>query len=546
MNTISPFRSVPDLRPQGDIGVLKRLSTTLQVPFTANAYGDSFTLRFAGEKVLKNYLLKPNHDFDQYVKEFQQRFWTEDIFDWNVDVRQNLRKNLDRMSIEEFRKLSKMVLPMVKASTEKWIAEIQKQGLPADTDKLKDIQEVLLSDKLSVVDEAVAVQMPLEQALNQAGVPELENRRRKLDVDLADLRKLKKLGLFKDGDDIRPVGTLGTLAAQHEERQDHEIATLKIALDKTKQDLKQTVATVNRQQKALKAQVKQQLKSLVPKMTADLQETLKLLERVQSGDVLDTPDVLESVKDLVAKRQFRALRDIANHGRVAEQTALAPLTMGVIRYKRYPEIQAAMTTFLYDEAKHYQLFGRYMNEKLQAKERILANLIDGGEGYLKLSATMPAAAAFVGLIVEAIGGTFFEFFGDEKNMPEPLFRDLCKTIGERDERRHMDLCAALYNEFYHKGADAGLVTRLWEELRNQGALKAMMFLAYGDKNEEHYHVQAPRAFGVEPKAMFRFIAERLSQELAKVGLYQTPEQLLKEFETPVNRLAKVFKKSEAE
>jgi hypothetical protein len=227
----------------------------------------------------------------------------------------------------------------------------------------------------------------------------------------------------------------------------------------------------------------------------------------------------ERLRDLVWKRQLRGLKDIANHALVVEQSAIAPLTMGIIHYKRRREIQEAMTTFVNDEAKHSAVFRRFMAEKLDAKERIPEAIIKSGERYLWLARLLPSGGIFLAVIVEAIGAAYLEFFAEEAHMPEPLFRSICTTIALRDEKRHMDLCAATYNELYRTGGR-------WERARNSTALRVMLKAAYGDKTNDHPLLQACCAFGVDAARPYRHVAARLSQQLARVGMDVRPDALL--------------------
>ncbi|HSB54651.1 MAG TPA: hypothetical protein VLD58_09855, partial [Gemmatimonadales bacterium] len=231
------------------------------------------------------------------------------------------------------------------------------------------------------------------------------------------------------------------------------------------------------------------------------------------------PDSLARLRDLVFKRQLRGLKDIANHALVVEQSAIAPLTMGIIHYKRRREIQEAMTTFVYDEAKHSAVFRRFMADKLDAKERIPRGIIRNGDRYLWIARLMPSGAVFLAVIVEAIGGAYLEFFGQEAHMPDPLFRSICRTIAERDEKRHMELCSATYNELYRRGSR-------WERLRNNVALRSLLKSAYGDKTEDHQLIQACRAFGLESDTLYRFVAGRLSRQLTTVGMFVPWESFL--------------------
>ena len=214
-------------------------------------------------------------------------------------------------------------------------------------------------------------------------------------------------------------------------------------------------------------------------MLTDLVATRDLVLRTLEAGTLPTDFAArEQLRHLVLNRQVRALTDIANHALVVEQSAIAPLTMGIIHYRRRREIQEAMTTFAYDEAKHSAVFRRFMAEKMRAKERIPDAVIRGGERYLWIARLMPSGAMFLAVAVEAIGGAFLEFFASNDHMPDPLFRRICHLIAERDERRHQELCSATYNELYRTG------TR-WEHLRNRVALRELLRAAYGDKTEDH-------------------------------------------------------------
>jgi len=228
---------------------------------------------------------------------------------------------------------------------------------------------------------------------------------------------------------------------------------------------------------------------------------------------------LSRLNDLVLKRQLRGLKDIANHALVVEQSAIAPLTMGIIHYKRHREIQEAMTTFINDEAKHSATFRRFLVEKLEAREFIPAKLIKGANRYMWLARFMPGVGLFLAVLVEAIGAAYLEFFGNEKYMPDSLFCSICKTISEQDEKRHLGLVVAIYNEIYRKG-------HKWERFRNKTALKVIVKSVYGDKTDDHHLIQAFRAFGVESEILYRHIMRRLSEELARVSMYIEPQKLL--------------------
>jgi hypothetical protein len=129
---------------------------------------------------------------------------------------------------------------------------------------------------------------------------------------------------------------------------------------------------------------------------------------------------------------------------------------------------------------------------------------------------VPRGAILLAVVVESIGAAFLEFFGDERHMPEPLFRSICRMIADRDEKRHVELCAATYNELYRRGGR-------WERMRNDVALRMVLNAAYGDKSEDHYLIQSCRAFGLPSRTLYRHVLGRLSRELATIGMYVPPE-----------------------
>ena len=104
-------------------------------------------------------------------------------------------------------------------------------------------------------------------------------------------------------------------------------------------------------------------------------------------------------------------------------------------------------------------------------------------------------------------------------MPDKLFCSICKTISTQDEKRHIDLCVAMYNELFRKAT-------AWERARNKMALKKIMRSVYGDKDENHHLIQAFRAFGVESGVLYKHIVNHLSTKLARIGTYVEPEALL--------------------
>ena len=330
-----------------------------------------------------------------------------------------------------------------------------------------------------------------------------------------DIHEQQRLGFFKKGTIVKHLET-------EAERQEQalELSRLTNQINQVQTDFKELNAQYKIESEKPKTKIREELNLIESQVLVDLEETRELLQRtLQSKNLPEDPKDLARLKDLILKRQLRGLKDIANHALVVEQSAIAPLTMGIIHYKRYREIQEAMTTFINDEAKHSATFRRFLVEKLEAKEYISASLIKGASRYMWLARFMPGVGLFLAVIVEAIGAAYLEFFGNEKYMPDSLFCSICKTISMQDEKRHMDLCVAMYNELFRKG-------RRWERFRNRVALKVILKSVYGGRNEDHHLIQAFRAFGVESEVLYKHIIGRLSQQLARISMYVEPERLL--------------------
>jgi nucleoside-diphosphate-sugar epimerase len=458
-----------------------------------------------------DYYIAPTHDFTQYTKDYEAKYWSQDTaFDWQQSVPDNLKAHLDRLEPREFARLARLALPLVYQALSQRIADIRRYGLPSDVDALKAVAECIPSDRPAIGD-ALALLAPLEQL----AVPlhRMADRLAILTRQLAELREQQRVGLFKSGTEVRRR-TTATEAREQSEQLDALVAQVRQA----ERDLGEARARTNAERVRLEASIRAQLDAVEPLVLVDLDDTRTLVRDALQALPSDTRTLVR-LRDLVWKRQLRGLKDIANHALVVEQSAIAPLTMGVIHYKRRREIQQAMTTFVNDEAKHSAVFRRFMAQKLEAKEHIPDAIIKGSERYMWLARFMPSGGVFLANIVEAIGAAFLEFFGKAENMPDPLFRSICRTIAGRDEQRHMDLCAATYNELYRTGSR-------WERLRNRAALRVMMKAAYGDKNEDHGLLQACRAFGIDSSLPYRHVAGCLSAQLQRIGMYVPPEQLL--------------------
>ena len=460
-----------------------------------------------------DYYIKPTRDFTQYTRDCEEKYWRkETAFDWQQDIQQNLKDHLEQLSPADLLRITFMVLPMLMETIKRKIEQIRSGQLPMDEDALKDIGDYLPTDKTSV-NKALKVIAPLLE--RQHAAARLNDQVDILQKALVDLREQQRLGLFRNDSGVKQLET-----EKEKKTQADEIANLENQLKKAKEDLDLLRKKNKREDSGLKASIHNQFISVKDDVLSDLEETLVLIQRsIQSKKLPGDEKDLLRLKELVLKRQLRGLKDIANHALVVEQSAIAPLTMGIIHYKRYREIQEALTTFIHDEAKHSATFRRFLVEKLEAKEFISDILIKGANRYMWIARFMPGVGLFLAVIVEAIGAAYLEFFANEKYMPDKLFRSICQTISQMDEKRHMDLCVAMYNELFR-------VDQSWEQFRNKLALKRIMKSVYGDKTDDHHLIQAFRAFGVESDILYHYIVDRLCTQLARINMHVEPQMLL--------------------
>ncbi len=464
-------------------------------------------------KGLPDYYITPSHDFTKYTKDCAEKYWNkEDKFDWSQSIENNLKENLEKLSLQEFSKVVFMTLPMIKKNLECKIEQLQRDQFPWEEDALKDVAECIFSDS-ATINQALLIQLPLK--ILRTSCSKIKDDLDILRGELLDLREQQRLGFFRNGAVVKHLETDGERYTQMV-----ELTRLTEEGNQLRKEYRQQTAKYKAEAKQLQIKISNEFMAMIPKLLTDLEDAKHLLERIIQNNYLptDTKDV-SRLKDLILKRQLRGLKDIANHALVVEQSAIAPLTMGIIHYKRHREIQEAMTTFINDEAKHSATFRRFLVEKLGAKEYISPILIKGANRYMWLARFMPGTGLFLAVIVEAIGAAYLEFFGNEKYMPDKLFCCICKTISVQDESRHMDLCVAMYNELFRKGSSV-------ERFSNNMALKKMMKAVYSDKTEDHHLIQAFRAFGVESEILYQHIFNRLSQQLARISLYIEPEKLL--------------------
>ncbi len=460
-----------------------------------------------------DYYITPTRDFTQYTKDSEEKYWSKETkFDWQQSVQCNLKDHLENLDAGDFSKILFMVLPMVDSTLEHHIAQIRQEGLPVEEDALKNIAECVPFDK-SAIHQALLIQSPLKSL--ECSMSKLKDQLEIYNSEYLDLHEQQRLGFFREGIIVKQLET-----ESEREEQKLQLSLLSKQINQVQTALEQLTEQSKIESEKLKRKIRAEIKSIETQVLVDLEETHKLIKQtLGTANLPGDPKDLSLIKDLILKRQLRGLKDLANHALVVEQSAIAPLTMGIIHYKRYREIQEAMTTFINDEAKHSATFRRYLVEKLEAREFISAILIKGATRYMWLARFMPGAGMFLAVIVEVIGAATLEFFGNKRYMPDSLFCSICQTISMQDEKRHMDLCVAMYNELFRKGDR-------WERIRNKGALKVILKSVYGDKTDDHHLIQAFRAFGVDSEMLYQHVTNRLSQQLARISMYVEPERLL--------------------
>jgi hypothetical protein len=460
-----------------------------------------------------DFYLTPSRDFTRYVRDCEQKYWKQETsFDWSQDVRKNLVEHLESLDHNEFFRISNLVLPLIQELIHNKKNQIRKKVFTYSEDALKDLAFCLDSRNESI-NRILDLYAPL--GLKQKFTQSLKDKLDILRGELLDLKEQARLGIIKVGIEARCIQTdveRNELNAEIQQASAN-IAQLQKEFESNKKEYELELKT-------LKNSVQQEQNSLELELLAELEKVDSLIQHVlDTGELSLNSSDLALLKELIVKRQLRSLKDIANHALIVEQSAIAPLSMGIIHYKRYREIQEALTTFVNDEAKHTATFRRFLVEKLEAKEFISAQLINGAKRYMWIARFAPGLGMFLAVIVEAIGASYLAFFSKPQFMPDKLFRSISETISVKDETRHMDLCVDIYNELFRTGSK-------WERKRNHRALKLMMKTAYGDKHDDHALIQAFRSFGVEADVLYNHILGQLSHQLTRVGIFASPEKLL--------------------
>ena len=462
---------------------------------------------------LTNYYITPTHDFKVYVKDHAEKYWHNDTaFNWEQNVCANLTNNLQQLDRQAYEKIARMSLPILQQEIAEKIDLLRQQGLPSNPDALKDIAESLPAHQ-PLIQQALDILAPLDKL--QQLLSRKDDEAEILKGEVQDLEEAQHMGMHKNSRPVRPLAD-----ASESQAQQAELDKLKARHRGKLEELDAISSRHALEVVKVRSQAASEFRHIGEQVINELKQVSGKLETITSDQLpAQHTETAQLLNQLMINRQQRALKDIANHALVVEQSAIAPLSMGIIHYKRHREIQEVITTFINDEAKHSATFRRYLAEKLDAREYISEKLIKGAEGYMWLARFFPRPGMFMAVIVEAIGAASLEFFGKNEYMPEKLFQHICQVISEQDEVRHLDLCVSIYNELYHTGS-------WWEKFQNEKILTGMLKAVYGDKTDDHPLLKAFRVFGVPSEALYQLVMSRVSEQLARIGFFVTPERLL--------------------
>src|SRR6266516_102396 len=191
--------------------------------------------RVTHAKERPEYYITPTHDFTQYTKDYEEKYWSQDTaFDWQQSVSENLKAHLGRVSPDEFARVARLALPLVDEALGRRIREIRQFGLPLAEDALKAIRECTLSDR-STMDRVLAIQEPLEQL--QSAAARVRDRLAVLKRERLELQGLQRLGLVKNATQVQRRAT----EAEGRE-QAAQLSSLTDQIDRMERALKQAQA----------------------------------------------------------------------------------------------------------------------------------------------------------------------------------------------------------------------------------------------------------------------------------------------------------------
>jgi len=245
------------------------------------------------DKGRPDYYITPTRDFKQYTKDCEEKYWNQDTaFDWNQDVRINLKDHLEKLNPVEFSRIAFMVLPMIADTIEHKIAQIQQEQLPLEEDALKDIGECIPFDK-TTIHEALSIQSPLKDL--QLSVLKLKDQAEILQSELLDLREQQRLGLVKEGNQVKHLETEAERQAQQ-----LELSQMTNQIKQVQDKHQQLKAQCTIEAERLKTKIQEQFHAIEHQVLSDLEETLGLLQdTLQSRHLPKESKEMSRIKDLI-------------------------------------------------------------------------------------------------------------------------------------------------------------------------------------------------------------------------------------------------------
>lgn len=241
------------------------------------------SLRKSLDKGRPDYYITPSHDFTQYTRDCEEKYWSKDTaFNWSQSVPASLRQNLENLDKDEFYKVTFMVSLMVKEKIEHKISLIRQEHLPLEEDALKDIGECIASD-MNSIHEALMIQSPLESLEKSAR--KLEDQMEIVQRELADLKELQRLGLLREGINVKHLET-----DSEKQQQSVEISRLTDKLNKVQSECKLATDQNSTERKQLQTKIRNEFSSIEPKVLSELEKTLDLLERTLQSKQIPTDD----------------------------------------------------------------------------------------------------------------------------------------------------------------------------------------------------------------------------------------------------------------
>lgn len=107
------------------------------------------------KKIYKGYYktTKYDNDFRECINDAYRKRWSHDDFDWNFNVKENLKSNLDTWQPNKLLELAKTVLPLVPNYPKDKLQKLLETGLPKEEDEIANIKENILNVQVQALKE---------------------------------------------------------------------------------------------------------------------------------------------------------------------------------------------------------------------------------------------------------------------------------------------------------------------------------------------------------------------------------------------------------